>query len=114
MFFYYRIRDGLRPNGGLLQTNNRGDEPGVHNNKPPPGTTMEPSSSRRHGSIVRVGTLPTSARRAAAAVLVCKAMRRYEASAGRRPSKSNGGNEATDSSRERRLREARKVTPVRF
>ena len=112
MFFYYRIRDGLRPNGGLLQTNNRGDEPGVH--KPPPGSTMEPSSSRRHGSIVRVGTLPTSVRRAAAAALVCKAMRRYEASAGRRPSNSNGGNDASDSSRERRLREARKVTPVQF
>ena len=110
MFFYCRIRDGLRPNG--LHTNNRGDEPGVH--KPPPGSTMEPSSSRRHGSIVRVGTLPTSARRAAAAALVCKAMRRYEASAGRRPSKSNGGNEKSDSSRERRMREARKVTPVRF
>jgi hypothetical protein len=45
---------------------------------------------------------------------VCKAMRRYEASAGRRPSNSNGGNDASDSSRERRLREARKVTPVRF
>ena len=55
-------------------------------------TCRHPNTTRqrhRHASIARVGTLPTSARRAAAAELVRKAMRRYEAGA-RRDSASPG------------------------
>ena len=75
---------------------------GVENPSPSDAVVGQSSDNRaqprRHPrSIARVGTLPTSARRAAAAELVRKAMRRYEAS-GRRagaagPAGPAGGDE---------------------